>query len=298
MAIPPAATPISSSSASGSSPATETLPLRTDREGLTQALAFTEAHRRLAHVSTPPREAACLAAQFPAILLPIEDGDLLAGRYRHAPIGFSPEPGGFGYYCDEGAMRRAAEGASDVVRAAAVEALDYWQGRTTSQRVRASFGPELAAALPSDDWCGEPGIAFPLYRLAGVFLDLEKLVALGLSGLRVAVEAAGERGADREWVAGMDAALDVVAASCRFYAGQAREQAEQAESQREANLGQMAEALDHVAGAPPETLHQALQLAWVYTLVAGVHNSGRMDVAFGPFLGPHISFAGGVGLPR
>ncbi|MCG6926562.1 MAG: hypothetical protein LJF30_14785 [Acidobacteria bacterium] len=284
MATRRAATPTSSSRASEPSPATETLPLRTDAEGLARALAFTEAHRALAGVSAAAREAACLAAQFPAILLPIEDADLVAGRYRHAPIGFSPEPGGFGYYCDEDAMRRAAVGASEATREEVDEALTYWRGQTTSQKVRSAFGPALAAALPSDDWCGVPGIAFPLYRLAGVFLDLEKLVGLGLPGLRAEVEAAGERGAGREWVAGMAGALDVVGESCRFYAGQARELAEHAESERGVDLLEMAESLDHVVAAPPETLRQALQLAWIYTLVAGVHNYGRMDVVFGPFL--------------
>ena len=284
MATPLAATPTPSNGGNRSLPATETLPLRTDAEGLDQALAFTEAHQALADVSPAAREAACLAAQFPAILLPIEDGDLLAGRYRHAPIGFSPEPGGFGYYCDETAMRRAAEGVSNALREAADGAMDYWRGRTTAQKVRGSFGPELAALLPSDDWCGEPGIAFPLYRLAGVFLDLEGLVALGLPGLRAEAAAAGERGADHQWVEGMVGALDVVGGSCRFYAEQAREQAAGAPRAREAELHRMAEALDHVTAAAPETLPQALQLAWVYSLVAGVHNYGRMDVAFGPFL--------------
>jgi pyruvate-formate lyase len=127
-------------------------------------------------------------------------------------------------------------------------------------------------------------VAFPLYRLAGVFLDLEKLVTLGLPNLRAQVEAAGRRGADPEWASGMDQALDVVAASCLFYAAQAREEATRAAAGRQAELGSLTETLGHVATAVPETLRQALQLAWLYTLVAGVHNYGRMDRAFGPFL--------------
>jgi pyruvate-formate lyase len=235
-------------------------------------------------VSTAGREARCLAAQFPAILLPVEEGDLLAGRYRHAPIGFSPEPAGFGYYCDEGALRRAAQGAGEEQLQEVEAALDYWRGRTTAEKTRASFSPALAEALPRDDWCGEPGIAFPLYRLAGVFLDFEKLVALGLPGLRAEAEGAAQRGADPDWVSGMLGALDVVADSCRFYARQAREQAGDAAPTRARELHRMSEALDHVAVSAPGTFLEALQLAWVYSLVAGVHNYGRMDVAFGPFL--------------
>jgi pyruvate-formate lyase len=200
-------------------------------------------------------------------------------------VGFSPEPGGFGYYCDRAALARSgATPADGAAREEAGEALEYWRGRTTSERARAAFPAGLARLLPSDDWCGEPGVAFPLYRLAGVFLDHERLVARGLPGLREDIQAAGRGGADRDWVQGMEAALDVVAASCRFYAAQARDQARRAAPARVAELGRMADAIDHVADARPETLHQALQLAWVYTLVAGVSNYGRMDVAFGPFL--------------
>jgi pyruvate-formate lyase len=266
--------------------ATETLPLRTDAEGLARALAFTEMHRGLDAVSISEREARCLAAQFPTILLPIEDGDLLAGRYRHPPVGFSPEPGGFGYYCDEEALGRAAESGPPSLREAAAEAARYWRGRTTTHRVRAAYGPEIAALLPSDDWCGEPGIAFPLYRLAGVFLDLGKLVDHGLPGLRSEAEACAHRGADAdsEWICGMLQALDVVATSCRRYADEARERASRTSGAREEELRQMAESLEHVSRHRPETLHQGLQLAWIYTLVAGVNNYGRMDVAFGPLL--------------
>jgi pyruvate-formate lyase len=251
---------------------------------LAQALAFTDVHRGLDSVSISEREAHCLANQFPGILLPIEEGDLLAGRYRHPPVGFSPEPGGFGYYCDEDALGRAAESGSPSLREAAAEAACYWRERTTTHRVRATYGPKLARLLPSDDWCGQPGIAFPLYRLAGVFLDLGKLVDLGLPGLRAEAEVAGQRGADPEWTSAMIEALDVVATSCRHYAGEARERAVHAAKGRERELRRMSETLDHVATAAPETLHQALQLAWIYTLVAGVNNYGRMDVAFGPLL--------------
>ena len=55
--------------------ATDTLPARADAAALHQALAFTEAFRRVEHEPAALREASCLAVQFPATLLPIEDGD-------------------------------------------------------------------------------------------------------------------------------------------------------------------------------------------------------------------------------
>jgi pyruvate-formate lyase len=266
-------------------PATETLPLRTDAAGLRQALAFTEAFRRVEGSPKPLREAACLAAQFPALLLPIEDGDLFAGRIRHAPAGFSPEPGGFGYYCDEPALRRAlADCREPGLRDAVEDAIAFWRDRTTTARTRAAYPPSLAALLPSDDWCGSPGIAFPLYRLAGVCLDWAKLVRVGLPGLRNEVDAAEERGADAAFAEGMRLAIDVVAVSARRYAAEARALAASGPADRATELSALAEALDAVSARAPETLREALQLAWLYSLVAGAHNYGRMDVAFGPFL--------------
>jgi pyruvate-formate lyase len=292
MAIPTVPIPSSSAPAAASSPATEgraateSLPLRTDPEGLRQALAFTETYRRTEALPPAQREAAALAAEFPAMLLPIRDGDLLAGRIQHPPAGFSPEPGGFGYYCDEAALclALARAGGERRLREKVEAALAFWRERTTTRRVRAAYPEALARLLPSDDWCGEPGIAFPLYRLAGVCLDFGKLVAGGLSGLRAEVAAAAARGAEASWVEGMGASLDVVAACCRFYAEQARDQARGAAPPRERERREMAEALDRVAEEPPRTLPEALQLGWLYSLVAGTLNYGRMDVAFGSFL--------------
>jgi pyruvate-formate lyase len=279
--------------------ATETLPLRTDAAALRHALAFTELYRRVEGEPVPLREAACLAAQFPATLRAIEDGDRLAGRVGYAPVGFSPEPGGFGYYCDEAALRRALEsltaapargiGETNRLAAAVDDTLLFWRERTTARRTRAAYPADLAATLPSDDWCGEAGIAFPLYRLAGVCLDFGKLVRLGLDGLREEVAAARARGADPHWCEGMRRALEVVAECCRFYAAQARAQRACSRSPaRAAELAAMAGALEGVAEAPPRTLHEALQLAWLYALVAGVLNYGRMDVVFGPFLAADV----------
>ena len=62
---------------------------------------FTKAYQR--HINDHPaiREAACLKAQYPGTLGPIEAGDLFAGRIRPAAVGFTPDEWGqtaFGYY--------------------------------------------------------------------------------------------------------------------------------------------------------------------------------------------------------
>ena len=45
----------------------------------------------------------------------------------------------------------------------------------------------------------------------------------------------------------------------------------------------MAAALEAITQRPPETLREAAQLAWLYTLISGTVNYGRMDVYLGSF---------------
>ena len=46
------------------------------------------------------REAKCLEQMYPDIFEDIKAGDKFAGRIKMSLIGFSPEPGGLGYYCN------------------------------------------------------------------------------------------------------------------------------------------------------------------------------------------------------
>ena len=74
---------------------------------LSLEFAITAAHRE--HEGEPPavRELAVLSVQFPACLQPIGEGDLFAGRVYYPLVSFGPEPGGLGYACREGAVRRS-----------------------------------------------------------------------------------------------------------------------------------------------------------------------------------------------
>ena len=53
------------------------------QEPLSLEWEFTETCRRAEGLSPAAREVACLRVMFPAILRPIQDGDLLAGRIRY-----------------------------------------------------------------------------------------------------------------------------------------------------------------------------------------------------------------------
>ena len=67
---------------------------------------FTESYLRYRDAPIAIREAKCLEQMYPDIFEDIKAGDKFAGRIKMSLIGFSPEPGGLGYYCNTPAIRR------------------------------------------------------------------------------------------------------------------------------------------------------------------------------------------------
>jgi pyruvate-formate lyase len=257
-------------------------------------LRFTETYRRYRDAHPALREAACLRVQYPETLGPIEEGDLLAGRVQPRLVGFSPDEWGtaaFGYYHLPGALRETADAYALGPEARhQVEAMiAFWDAESTAAKLRRAYPEAMARALPSDDWMGTCGVAFPLYRLTGGTVDYAKLVRLGIPGLAAEVRArlghALEAGEDGALFEGMLAALDVLADVCLHYAAEAFERAEATKDPlRRAALDAMGRALLNLAFAPPQTFREATQLVWLYALTGDVRNHGRLDVTLGDFL--------------
>jgi pyruvate-formate lyase len=256
-------------------------------------LRFTEVYRRYAGSHRALCEAACLKVQFPATLGPVERPDLFAGRVRPALVGFSPDEWGqaaFGYYCLADDIRAVMDKGlcEPALRLKLEEMIAFWQKEQTSARVRNSYPPEMAAWLPSDDWMGEPGIAFPLYRLTGASVDFRPLLRLGIEGMmkrlterRAAARLAGE---DVSFFDGMTQAVMILHDACRYYEDVCRMEAAIARPERRSELLTMADVLGNLVLRPPRSFREAAQLFWLYSLISDVRNYGRMDVYLGSFL--------------
>lgn len=252
---------------------------------------FTEAYKR--HMNDHPAiwEAACLRAQYPDALGPIQPGDLFAGRIQPAAVGFTPDEWGqtaFGYYHLPQKFHEVLErpDLTPEEREEIQEMLEFWSKENTSAKVRARYSPEMARVMPSDNWMNEPGMVFPLYRLCGAYPNYGKLVTLGIPGLRKEIERAkiAHTGGDTELFTGLLTALDVLADCCQYYADQAREQSKMAAPERAREVLVMAEVLEKIQTEAPATFREAVQLMWIYSIVADVRNYGRMDVYLGDFL--------------
>ena len=212
---------------------------RTLEQKLDAMERFTETYRR--HLGAPSaiREAECLKCQLPDRLAPLQRGDRFGARIHYLPIGFAAQTIGdrFGYYLDEDTIRAWMENAGAAQRGRLQALIGFWSTEHSTHLAKKSFPAETAKALHSDAWTEDSGIAFPLYRMAGALLDYDKLLTLGVPGLRALVEGGKARaldeGADVSLFDGMLMAVDIFADSCRFYRDDASEKAAAAASEAE-----------------------------------------------------------------
>lgn len=262
-------------------------------------LNFTETYKKNINEHIAIREARCLQAQFPAVLNQIQENDRLAGRTFWGWIGFSPHnaPNGaaYGYFCHEQKIIEAIERGNIPIeqRDGVHEMLHFWKKETSKAKVESAFTEKMLPVLFRDEIVSlpynfKPMIAQPIYRMAGVFVDYDKLLQLGIPGLMAEVtkyrDNAKNDGGDYQLFEGMRIALQVVIDSCRHYENQAREMAKsESDSKRVEELLQLADVLHKNATAKPESFYEALQLSWLYTLMCGSLESGRVDVYLGDF---------------
>ena len=236
---------------------------------------FTETYRAHQSDDVSLREAYCIAVQSRYEFLPMQPGEPLAGRKRVLPVGYSNEPllgRSVCWFVDRARAMQALEsdGASEAEIADANELLAFWETQETRRNLRAAYPADVAEAMPEDIYWEHSEIAFPLYRVVGAYLDYDKLLRLGIAGLKREIAAYPQNGFYR----GCLLALDALSEVSRRYAENARALGNEA----------LAAALMRIATEAPESFLEAIQLAWLYSLISGVLNYGRMDDYLGDYL--------------
>lgn len=245
---------------------------------------YTQTHRAMLGESREAREVACLRVLYPALFRTIEQGDLFAGRMDTLPIGFGcvTSLGGVGHYCVFQKLRAfQKELADETMRAQVDELYEYW----TNHDLKTKYCKEIC----KDDIigrfidCETPVIATA--RLSGMMLDYPALLENGVGGLRARLEAGLEREPENAFYKEGMACLALFAECAEGQRQMALRQAENAENEADrARLMRIAQGLAAVQQHKPHSFHEALQLFWLYALLAGVINYGRMDDYLGPYL--------------
>lgn len=232
------------------------------------------------------REQLCQRVQFPKVLLPARSTDWLAGKRTYPEVGYSIQYGGMGFYADFSRWPTTEQplgiGARELKRWDALR--DYWQREDASRQCARRYAPPYADLLQgrfSGEGDPQPEALYPLFRMAGMQLDLRKLVTLGIPGLEAEVRdrlAGATDEESRAFLRACLASLDVVRIGIDYCAEQALQLP--ASPQRDALIA----ALRHVHDAPAETFHQALQLVMLGSTFTGTINFGRLDTVLGDYL--------------
>lgn len=261
-------------------------------------LGFTKIYQENRNEHRAVREARCLAWQLPRILLDIDDGDLVPGGCRYGAVGFSTQIGGFLYYFQENEIQaEIAKCQGNTLYVKQLEdMLHFWRQENSRDQLRRKYTDRQLLALPTDDWEGEKAVAYPLYRIAGGILDFSKLLALGIGGLWLEVEAHQQKyTADQEAYSvyeGMKIALETLQEVIHRYGNRAKEKEMIArkcgDKDTERRMNAIKQAMESIITNPPNHLLEAVELFWMYVLVSEVRNYGRIDIYLGNYYAEDI----------
>ncbi|HBI72028.1 MAG TPA: hypothetical protein DEG06_11335 [Lachnospiraceae bacterium] len=245
---------------------------------------FTKTFQEHQKDSVPIREAACLRVQFPAILEPIPEDLYIVGGAKYHPIGFSPKDAeDFGYYCRTKELEQLRKEETDPEERKELELLlEFWRENQSRYKTRKAYPKEVKKRLASDD-LNDIYPAYPLYRMTGCIIDYDKLLQLGIPGIKKEISEYAKQENNPLYGAMLEA-LEILKDSLQFYADQCEEKKAYVSKERASQLQEMRENLIFLKNNAPETFHQAAQLAWLYSILAHTLDYGRMDVYLGDFL--------------
>lgn len=238
---------------------------------------YTKTHQKYLGEDKAVRELACLRVLFPKLFRHDEPQDLISGRLDFLPIGFGSVTsiGGVGHYCVFHKLIEFQEGLEDFEKARVDKLYNYWLKHDTKAIFCETQVNESTVGRFIDG-------RYPLMataRLSGLMLDYNKLMNNGIEGLKNLTVKSNN--------SFMKSSYDALVLFQEVVETQIKKlEAELVlvDGQRKKDVQRMVESLNHIKIKPPETFHQALQLFWLYALVAGVINYGRMDEVLGTFL--------------
>ena len=256
-------------------------------------MRFTEVYKATSQLHPFLREVECMKVQTQEILKSIQKGAWFAGRLDRLFVGIDPERGDLNevaYFCQFTLLKEQLQN-PDLPESVAKDIqslIDFWSAESTFFRCREAFPDHLKTGLPSDDYYLGHEIAYPMFGLGGPCLDYDKLLQVGIPGLKKQILnklKSADSKADPVFLEACLKALEIVKETAIRYADEAKSKlARETNPAERAKLQEINNSLFHIAHNKPESLHQAIQLFWLYNLVSLSKNYGRIDVFLGDFL--------------
>lgn len=225
------------------------------------------------------REAQCLKLQFSECIYPPQGQELLCGKYDVPGIGFGLQNSGMGYFMNESVFSQLEKDCPE--KKAYLNALmEKWRPETGSQQLLRDTPAYILKEIPNDHFESESNIGFWLCRMSSTQLDFDKLLTLGIPGLRAEITERMKGFLKEDENAFLKGLLAVLDAFCQILEACAVKcELSDAEHGQE-----IACILRNIAVRKPETFREAVQLMYLYAIVSGTYNYGRMDEYLGDFL--------------
>ena len=225
------------------------------------------------------REAACLKLQFSHCLLLPDNDDLLFGKYEIPCIGFAMQESGMGYYFNSSLYKSLLSQLPAEMKNLLEQSMSEWKRETGREQLLSAMSPSMRAVIPSDRFEQESNVGFWLCRMSGTQLDFDRLLQEGIPGLMEQVRKAEKKTSDPSSIPlyrGMELLLvsvqEILLHCCHRIL----------ESSHPHRL-LLADTFRRIAFQKPETFHQAVQLMYLYAVISGTYNYGRMDEYLGDF---------------
>lgn len=246
---------------------------------------YTETHARFTDAEKLQREIACLKVLFPRLFRPMYEDDLILGRYDAFAIGFGSVTsiGAPGHYCrfDQlNKMKKKLDGQHDEIIDTLIE---YWKTRDTREVYYAENLNENFLGRFVD-------VLYPTIvtaRFSGMYLDYNLLLDHGIDGLKHKITSQKLiNPSSSELYDVMIEALDLLSVSVRHHIDEVETKLikENLSPKRRKHMERLLKALKTIEHDRPDSLIAAMQLAWLYSCLAGVVNFGRMDDYLGDYL--------------
>lgn len=248
---------------------------------------YTATHKANAGQSKELREVACLRVLYPRLLRTIEAQDLIAGGIDFLPIGFGcvTSLGGVGHYCVFSKLRAFQKKLQEKDQKRVDVLYDYWLDHDLKTQYAKDVNKDDTLGMFID--CEYPLITTA--RLSGMMLDYPMLLSNGINGLRMNIQLQTKGQPMNTFYVAALACLDLFVDSAAALQKQISRQMKQCDGKRLKELKTMYDGLEKVKTDKPETFHEALQLFWLFALLAGVINYGRLDDYLGPYLAADLA---------
>lgn len=263
-------------------------PEKSPEEQLRIMSRYTDVYRENLDASKEKREIECLKVLYPALFRKNEPGDLFAGRLDFLPIGFGcvTSLGGVGHYCVFNKLDKFRSSLGDPKDRAEVDRLyQFWLGHDVKTLYCRKIVDDAHVGMFIDT--RYPMIATA--RLSGMMLDYYHLMEVGIPGILAEINERIEEEPENEFLLASREAIGLFITTAEELSRRTREEIKNETSvQRKEELSRIAEGLISVTVRKPATFHEAIQLFWLYSLMAGVINYGRADDFLGPFLASDI----------